>query len=342
MRPGLPLIGIVWAVLLGLDLGCGPGTPAPASSAQIRSALSLPQFRAASMAPRVEQSWRRRDAVIERVVFQGRWGQPIPALVAYSDMAAARPLPVILCMPGSPNRKEDLMRPLDLLSLWAQEGFFVISIDRPYHGDRPGDPEQAIRDKGLPRVLGEYVYDLMRALDYSATRPEADMSRVGMLGLSMGGMEALLLAAVDERVGCVASVSGQLSWLDVFTTDSWKLIFTGLPLTDRLRAAGASGTAVYEAFLQQMPELAVLDAPAVSPSLAPRPLLLMTGDGDPYVTTAATMRTYAAAVGAYRSNPEKLQVWIDPGVGHAFSTAMQGRALDWFRLWLLGDQPRSR
>ena len=308
------------------------------TAVQIRAALSLPQPGDTPLAAQLEESWRRRDAVLERITFRGHQGQPIPALVGYSELAHTRPLPVILCMPGSPNRKEDLDAPLDLLSTWSQSGFFVISIDRPYHGDRPGNPEQAIREKGLPRVLGEYVNDLTRALDYAATRPEADMSRVGMLGLSMGGMESLLLAAVDERVGCVVSVSGQLSWQDVFNTDSWQLIFTGLPLTKRLRRENAAAATVHEAFLEQMPELSVLDAPVVAAMLAPRPLLLMTGQRDPYVTPAAARRTHAAARKSYQITPEKLQLWIADDVGHAFSPQMQDRALLWFRRWLV-EQP---
>ena len=308
------------------------------TAVQIRAALSLPQPGDTPLAAQLEESWRRRDAVLERITFRGHQGQPIPALVGYSELAHTRPLPVILCMPGSPNRKEDLDAPLDLLSTWSQSGFFVISIDRPYHGDRPGNPEQAIREKGLPRVLGEYVNDLTRALDYAATRPEADMSRVGMLGLSMGGMESLLLAAVDERVGCVVSVSGQLSWQDVFSTDSWQLIFTGLPLTKRLRRENAAAATVHEAFLEQMPELSILDAPVVVAMLAPRPLLLMTGQRDPYVTPAAARRTHAAARKSYQITPEKLQLWIADDVGHAFSPQMQDRALLWFRRWLV-EQP---
>ncbi len=308
------------------------------TAVQIRAALSLPQPGDTPLAAQLEESWRRRDAVLERITFRGHQGQPIPALVGYSELAHTRPLPVILCMPGSPNRKEDLDAPLDLLSTWSQSGFFVISIDRPYHGDRPGNPEQAIREKGLPRVLGEYVNDLTRALDYAATRPEADMSRVGMLGLSMGGMESLLLAAVDERIGCVVSVSGQLSWQDVFSTDSWQLIFTGLPLTKRLRRENAAAATVHEAFLEQMPELSILDAPVVAAMLAPRPLLLMTGQRDPYVTPAAARRTHAAARKSYQITPEKLQLWIAEDVGHAFSPQMQDRALLWFRRWLV-EQP---
>lgn len=321
-------------LFLGLPpSGCGT-PPGPDPAQQIRQALALPEGEGPPLAARVEESWRRRDAVVERLRFQGRHG-PVPALAAYSDMAHTRPLPVLLCMPGSPNRKEDLIQPLDLLPTWAQKGFFVVSIDRPYHGQRPGDRERQILMKGLPRVLGEYVDDLQRALDYAATRPEADPDRVGMLGLSMGGLEALLLAAVDDRVGCVVSVSGQLSWREVFGGESWKLIFTGMPLAERLRARGASGDEVYAAFLDETPQLAALDGPFVAAAIAPRPLLLMTGGDDPYATPAGALRTHDVAAVAYGAGAaDRLHLWVEDGVGHAFSAAMERRALDWFTYWL--------
>ena len=215
----MTLASRLWAVLVvaAATGACRPETPA----AKIRQALSLPTAVASPpLGARVESSWRRRDAIVEKVVFDDYNGRPIPALVSYSDLPRERPLPVILFMPGSPNRKEDLVQPRALLPQWAQAGFFVLTIDRPYHGERSGDPEVAVRSKGLPAVLGEYVHDLIRALDYAQTRSEVDASRLGMVGLSMGGMEALLLAAVDERLSCVVSVGGQLSWEDVFTQDT--------------------------------------------------------------------------------------------------------------------------
>ena len=200
-----------WAALalLAICAACG-GAPDPGT--RIREALHLPDRIPSPLRAEVDTTWRRRDAVVERVRFHGYHGEPIPALVSYSELARTRPLPVLLLRPGSPNRKEDLLQPRALLPLWAQAGFFVLTIDRPYHGERPGDPAEAIRDKGLPRVLGEYVFDLERALDYVEGRPEADSDRIGMMGLSMGGLEALLLAAVDQRVDCVVSVAGQPSW----------------------------------------------------------------------------------------------------------------------------------
>ena len=318
--------------LLVVGSGCRGALDAETS---VRKALHLPHRSSVPLSAQVDSSWRRRDAVVERVRFTGYHGRTIPALVSWSELPRARPLPVLLLMPGSPNRKEDLLRPRALLPLWAQAGFFVLTIDRPYHGERPGDPAEAIRGKGLPRVLGEYVLDLQRTLDYAATRPRADAGRIGMMGLSMGGVEALLLASVDERVDCVVSVAGQLCWAEVFGTDAWRRLFRGLPLTERLIRDGASPDQVRAAFLGWMPELAVLDAPLLAASLAPRPLLLMTGERDPYITPAAARRTFASAAPAYAAGAaDRLELWIEEDVGHGFSRQMESRALAWFQRWL--------
>ncbi|MEE2656862.1 MAG: alpha/beta fold hydrolase [Candidatus Latescibacterota bacterium] len=306
------------------------------SREELIEALRLRAYRGEITAEVISQS-SRRDIIRERVEFQGRHDQRIPALVAYSELARARPLPVLLCMPGSPNSKEDLIQPLDLLTTWAEEGFFVISIDRPYHGERDGNPEAAIRSKGLPRVLGEYVYDLGRTIDYVETRPEADVSRLGMLGLSMGGMEALLLAAVDDRVDAVVSIAGQLSWEEVFAEGAWKLIFTGLPLTEQLLARQADGAEAHRAFLEITPDLRIVDAPGVAARIAPRPLLIMTGEEDPYVTPAGALRTFRTARVSYEiaNRSDALAFWIEEGMGHGFSDAMRQRALRWFQRWLV-------
>ena len=102
-------------------------------------------------------------------------------------MTYFRPLPVGLCMSGTPNKKEDLLRPFDLISRRADQGFFVHSFARPHYGKRQGNLEKAISEKGLLKVWGESVYDMMRALDYAESRSEAAAQRMGMLGLPMGG-----------------------------------------------------------------------------------------------------------------------------------------------------------
>ena len=46
------------------------------------------------------------------------------------------------------------------------------------------------------------VLDNRQVLDYLETRPEVDPNRIGCLGLSLGGIKASLIAAIDDRIRC--------------------------------------------------------------------------------------------------------------------------------------------
>ena len=55
-------------------------------------------------------------------------------------------------------------------------------------------------------VVGLRVYDARRLVDYLATRPEADASRLGAMGISGGGMHTFFSTALDTRIrACVVS-----------------------------------------------------------------------------------------------------------------------------------------
>lgn len=64
-------------------------------------------------------------------------------------------------------------------------------------------------------MLVESTRDYLRALDYLTIRPEIDMTRIGVIGHSTGGLVAVYLTALDPRiraiVACVAALSE--SWL---------------------------------------------------------------------------------------------------------------------------------
>lgn len=86
--------------------------------------------------------------------------------------------------------------------------------ERFYQGDSPelilGQSCMALSHMGEPlgqTVAGMLTWDLMRLLDYVATRPDCDPDRVGCVGFSGGGLQTLWLAIFDERIKA-AAISG--------------------------------------------------------------------------------------------------------------------------------------
>jgi dienelactone hydrolase len=107
-------------------------------------------------------------------------------------------------------------------------------------------------------VTGMWTWDLMRLVDYVETRPECDGQRIGCGGLSGGGLQTLWLAALDERVRC-AVVSGY---------------FYGYK--DSLLKMYDNCSCNYVPGLWELADMGDIGA-----LLAPRPLLIETGDADP-------------------------------------------------------------
>src|SRR5205814_6743020 len=61
-------------------------------------------------------------------------------------------------------------------------------------------------------LLSWRVWDVMRTIDFVATRPELDSSRVGCMGISGGGTATLFATALEPRIRA-ALVSGYLNTL---------------------------------------------------------------------------------------------------------------------------------
>ena len=76
------------------------------------------------------------------------------------------------------------------------------------HPILPVPLQQAIEFLWQGRTLwGMMLRDEQCLLDYLATRPEVDMTRVGATGMSMGCTRAWWLAAIDDRIRVVVGVA---------------------------------------------------------------------------------------------------------------------------------------
>ena len=83
--------------------------------------------------------------------------------------------------------------------------------DAVYHGERsaenkylpPPNPNQY--PCSARHMTIQTAMEYRRAMDYLSTRPEIDSDRIGMLGLSMGGIITFELTAVDSRIKSAAT-----------------------------------------------------------------------------------------------------------------------------------------
>jgi dienelactone hydrolase len=139
--------------------------------------------------------------------------RPLPAVVCVSGHG--RGLPDILGLDdeGNPRAERNVGYAKEYALQCVEHGYAVLAIEQLAFGTRRDDaarkagPQvESCRPAACAAVLlgqsmgGWRVWDAMRAIDYLATRPEVDASRVATLGASGGGTTSLLTAAVDERV----------------------------------------------------------------------------------------------------------------------------------------------
>jgi len=151
----------------------------------------------------------------------------------------------------------------------VREGFIVFCPDARGFGERQeaaakADPFAAscqwINNMAFPlgqTVTGMWTWELHRLLDYVATRPDCRPGRVGCAGLSGGGLQTLWAAALDERIRC-AVVSGY---------------FYGYK--ESLLDEHQNCSCNYVPHLYEYADMGDLGA-----LIAPRPLLIETGDQD--------------------------------------------------------------
>jgi len=112
----------------------------------------------------------------------------------------------------------------------AQNGVVALYIPMPCYNDRrpPGDPhEDLLRENPAHAADGlrQTVFDVRRAKAILASRPEVDASRVGITGISLGGIMTSLAAGVDGTFArvCPILAGGDVATITFHANESRKL-----------------------------------------------------------------------------------------------------------------------
>ncbi|NYV65251.1 hydrolase [Bacillus obstructivus] len=95
----------------------------------------------------------------------------------------------------------------------SKMGYTVLCLDMWGFGERRGKSESEIFKEMLWKgqvMWGMMIYDNVRAIDYLSTREDIDRSKIATLGMSMGGLMAWWLAALDERISVCIDIAAQV------------------------------------------------------------------------------------------------------------------------------------
>jgi fermentation-respiration switch protein FrsA (DUF1100 family) len=248
-----------------------------------------------------------------------------PEVLAAGEKRAA----VVLCV-GYTYLKSLAMP--DIAKALTAAGYVTLIFDYRGFGDSEGP-----RWRLMP---GEQISDVRAALTCVADQPHVDGGRLALLGLSLGGSNAIAAGALDQRVGAVVAIEAMgdgerwlrtlrrhWEWVDfqarlaedrsarVRTGQSVRVDPLEIVVPDPTSRAFLEG--VYREFPQMKCELPLETAEALAEftpealveRIAPRPLLLIHGAADRLVPADESRGLFARA-----RDPRRLE--IVPGMGH--------------------------
>ena len=90
----------------------------------------------------------------------------------------------------------------------AALGYVTLAPDYPNFGDYTFDPY----DNGYTSATMKGIWNHIRAIDLLTSLPDVDPHRIGVIGHSLGGHNALFVAAFDDRIAAAVSSCGFTSF----------------------------------------------------------------------------------------------------------------------------------
>jgi dienelactone hydrolase len=267
------------------------------------------------------------EFILERFEFFNGVDMTVPGILALPK-GKAGPLPVIIGMHGhSGSKNEYLPNPDNERSLgWMliQRGFAVAAIVGYFNGERvfQGPRGKGERDAGgqelslfklhlwQGRTLwGMMLRDEQCLLDYLETRAELDKHRLGATGMSMGCTRAWWLAAIDDRPKAIVGVACFTRYTELLAHSSSHGIYYFVP-----------------GILKHW------DTEAIYACVAPRPMLMLSGDQDRNAPPDGieVLEKKLAAVYELHGKPDNFRSELYENTGHEYLPEMRTAMVDWF------------
>jgi hypothetical protein len=175
-----------------------------------------------------------------------------------------------------------------------------LSLPRPPRGGPHFYQGMALDDRfawanlvlGKP-VIGQRVWDILRALDYLRSRPDVDPSSIRILAKGSSGLAALMATALDDRVRSVLIRQAPSTYLSIVESEEYSLTLDWFV------------PGILEHF----------DLPEVAAAMAPRPAWIVDAvDAQGSILPEATVRAHypspSVRIDTSASNPNLNAEWL--------------------------------
>ena len=299
------------------------------------------------------QSFITDSVLMEKGFFYSEPTEKVPVLIYKPVSAGTKRLPVVICLHGTGGNKDGMR---EYLYRFSKSGFMAVSIDGRYYGERT--KAVAGQNKYVDAIIKAWqskdsahqehpfffdtVYDLWILVDYLVTRPDVDASRIGMMGISKGGIETWMAAAVDTRIKVAVPVIAAQSFKWSLENDRWqgraKTIWSAhLQAAQDLGDTGVNKKNVQALWNKIVPGITdKFDCPSMIRLFAPRPLLLLNTQNDQNCPLPGARLAFDAATKAYQSANalDKLKIDVAPNEPHRYTPKHVELTIEWFKKWL--------
>jgi uncharacterized protein len=291
----MSIVGI--ATVLRAEAGIGnAASPRPADE---RLGKLLKHFEYDRSAPlNVEEKFLMKTGGYSQyhLLFDSTNGERVPASL-FLPVKPAPPFPCIIVQHGYGGDKS---MGGTFASVLIPRGYAVIAIDIEYHGERKEAGKDVLSTdiEDDARALSQTVVDLMRTVDYLASRGDIDMNGIGYIGASLGSFLGAVFAGVDERVKSVFLIVGGGDWEKMLATSK-------VGPFDGIRDLYKQKGLPYSDYDKRMDAVEPLNYIGL---VSPRPLLMVNCSNDKYVPKENAEELYDAA-----KDPKKIEWYTCDG-----------------------------
>ncbi len=201
----LPLLLLLVGGCCHHPLAPGYAGPKP-MPAELSEAFSYPKFNG-EFSERIRK--KRQGYTVRKIEFQSTHNVlPIEHRIRidYYDIDGNEPVPVVMVLPilGGGN---SISR--DFATYFAEHGFAAVIVHRQ-------EEYKAVDHLNeIDLILRQMVFDHKQAIDWIETQQDLDTARIGVFGVSMGGIKSVLVAALETRVraSVVALAAGDIPYV---------------------------------------------------------------------------------------------------------------------------------